>query len=111
MKERLTLWLADAMWDALRLLAGWLHDWVFSEERAARLRMKKREWWWARTEKAKTTKSPRDDMRARFWQILDAFETPPSEAVARGDLDPASRRAAMDAVETNRVTTAHGNHP
>lgn len=91
MKTKIVLWLADVFWDALKIFAGRIHDWFFSEDRAARLRMKKREWWWARSEKAKATENPRDDMRARFWQILDDFETPPADAVARGDL--------------------HGNHP
>ena len=111
MKGKLILWLADVFWDALMIFGGKLHDWVFSEARATKIRMKNREWWWARTQKAKATANPRDDMRAAFWQILFGFETSPDDAKARGDLDPASRKMAMDAVEAARVAANHGNHP
>jgi len=91
------------------LLAGWLHDWVFSPERAAKIRMANRERWWRYVRRARSTPFSRDDMRAEFWRISCGFETPPDEARARGDLDPQAQQMAMDAVMRNRSRTS-GNH-
>ena len=86
MKEKLMMWLADILVGALKLFAGWVHDWVFDPDRHARIRFHNRERWWKYQQKALATKDHRDDMRAKAWQIQYAFETPPDEAMARGDL-------------------------
>jgi hypothetical protein len=39
-------WLANLMWDALRIFAGRVHDWAFDPQRHARIRMAHRERWW-----------------------------------------------------------------
>ena len=78
--------LANLLWDALAMFAGRVHDWIFDPERHAHIRMKHRRRWWAYHQKAKQTKSTRDDMRANAWAVQFRFETPPEEAINRGDL-------------------------
>ncbi|MFH0981830.1 MAG: hypothetical protein V2A79_09855 [Planctomycetota bacterium] len=95
-------WLANLLWDALWLCLWRGHDWVFDPERAARIRFANRERWWAYHQKALTSLSKKDDMRADSWRIQFDFKTPPGEAVRRGDLDPHARRLAMAAVEKAR---------
>lgn len=80
-------WIANAMWDALKLFAGRVHDWAFNPQRHAKIRFRNRERWWRYVLKAEKTKDPRDDMRAKAWQIEFGFETPPTAAIDRGDLD------------------------
>jgi hypothetical protein len=80
-------WLANLMWDALRIFAGRVHDWAFDPQRHARIRMAHRERWWDYYCKAMRTKDKRDDMRAQAWAIEYKFETSPADAKARGDLD------------------------
>lgn len=91
MKEKIIVWLADILYGTLKMFGGRLHDWLFDPDRHARIRFAHRQRWWKYDQKAKATKDKRDDMRAKAWQIEYAFETPPDEAIARGDL--------------------HGNHP
>lgn len=83
-------WLANILWDAMLLFCGRVHDWVFDPKRAARVRMKHRQRWWAYEQRARQTESVRDDMRARAWAIQFEFKTPPDEAIARGDLGKGS---------------------
>lgn len=78
-------WIADLLWDALKLFLGRIHDWCFDPGRHARIRMKHRERWWKYHQKAMRTKDPRDDMRAKAWAIEYKFETPPVDATMRGD--------------------------
>lgn len=80
-------WLANMLWDALAILLCRVHDWVFDPERAARLRFENRKRWWAYKERADTTFSKRDDKRAEWYRIVFGFETPPEQAIRRGDLD------------------------
>lgn len=84
----LKAWIADLLWDALKLFAARAHDWAFDPQRHARIRMAHRQRWWRYHQKALSTDDPRDDMRARAWAIQYDFKTPPEEAEARGDLDP-----------------------
>lgn len=79
-------WIADQLWNALKLFLGRVHDWVFSPERNARIRMKNRKRWWRYHLKAQRTNDKRDDMRAKAWQIQFKFETSPEDAEERGDL-------------------------
>ena len=84
-------WIADILWDALSIFGRRLHDWVFDPDRHARIRFRHRERWWAYERKATKTMDPRDDMRARAWQIQFGFKTNPTDARLRGDLEPAKR--------------------
>lgn len=93
MKGRITAWLADCLWDALKLFAGRLHDFIFDPKRAAEARFRDRERWWRYTQKALATDNTRDDMRAEWWRIRFAFETSPDAAKLRGDLGPVADRA------------------
>jgi hypothetical protein len=79
-------WIANCLWDALKLVAGRLHDWAFDPQRAVAARFRDRERWWSYRQKALQTKDPRDDMRAEWWRIRFAFETSPADAIERGDL-------------------------
>ena len=79
-------WIENLLWDALKMFAVRVHDWVFDPNRHARIRMKHRERWWAYKVKAEQTKDARDDMRALAWQIEYKFEVPPEVARARGDV-------------------------
>lgn len=81
-------WLVNIMWDALAMFAVRVHDWVFDPDRSARIRMKNRKRWWAYYLKAARTKTKRDDLRAKSWQIQFRFEVSPNMAEARGDIDP-----------------------
>ena len=78
--------IVNIMWDALAIVLVRAHDWVFAPQRHARIRMKHRDRWWAYHLKATRTKSLKDNMRADAWAIQGKFETPPSDAIARGDL-------------------------
>lgn len=98
-------WLANLIWDALLLVSVRLHDWFFSEERAAKQRFRHRELWWRYACRAAETNSTHDDMRARWWAVQFDFKTPPTEAVARGDLDPHARDVAMDAIRKARESS------
>ena len=77
--------LAKILVKALLIVAFQLHDWLFSPELTDSVRMWLRERWWKAAEKAARTKSTRDDMRAASWRRLMKFETPPKEAIKRGD--------------------------
>jgi len=79
-------WIANLLWDALAIFLARVHDWIFDPDRAAAWRMKNRQRWWSYKLKADATKSTRDDLRARWYQITFGFETPPDKAVERGDL-------------------------
>lgn len=79
-------WIANLLWDAMWIFLRRVHDWAFDPERNARIRMKHRQRWWSYHQRALQTKSERDDMRANAWAIQFKFETPPDEAIARGDL-------------------------
>lgn len=79
-------YIANVLWNALALFLGRVHDWVFDPERSARIRFKNRKRWWAYHRKAAESGSKRDDMRAKAWQIQFKFETPPEDALNRGDL-------------------------
>ena len=79
-------WIANALWSALAIFAGRLHDWIFDPNRAARIRFKNRETWWFYYQKSLKTKDARDDMRAHWWQIQFDFCTSPEAAKDRGDL-------------------------
>jgi hypothetical protein len=100
-------WLANLLWDALKIFLGRGHDWVFDPQRAALARFRDRERWWAYRQKALATQDPRDDLRAQWFQARFGFETPPSAAINRGDLDPHARQLALDAVEKARATRQH----
>lgn len=104
-------WLANLLWDALKILWARAHDWFFDPARAARKRFRNRERWWAYKLKADATQDPHDDLRAQWWAETFGFETPPLAAVRRGDLDAAARTLAMNAVEKARATQGHGAHP
>lgn len=86
-------WIANLLYDALKMFCGRVHDWLFSAERHARIRFRNRERWWRYQQKADATKDKRDDMRAMAWQIEFDFKTPPTEAKLRGDLGPVADRA------------------
>jgi hypothetical protein len=79
-------WLANCLWDAVKLASGRLHDWIFDPRRAALARHRDRVRWWAYKLKAEQTQDPRDDMRAEWFRIRFNFETSPAEALVRGDL-------------------------
>jgi hypothetical protein len=96
-------WIANMLWDALAILSTRAHDWAFDATRHARIRMKHRNRWWDYHCRAEVTKSKRDDMRARAWQIEFDFKTSPDDAVRRGDLDPAARAMAMASVARMRA--------
>ena len=100
-------WIAQLLWDAMAIFLARVHDWIFSPERSARIRFANREKWWRYRQRAAETKSPRDDMRANSWAITFDFKTPPTVALARGDLDASARKLAMDAVEANRIRNPH----
>lgn len=104
MKAKMIAWMADCLWAALAVVAGRFHDYLFGEERQARIRFWHRERWWKCEQRAMLTGNKRDDMRAKAWAIQFGFQTPPQEAIERGDLDPAARRLAMDAIEKARKT-------
>ena len=79
-------WIANLLWDALWIFLRRVHDWFFDPERHARIRFQHRQRWWTYHQRAIETQSARDDMRARAWEIEFDFETPPDEALERGDL-------------------------
>jgi hypothetical protein len=97
-------WISNALWDGVKLFAGRVHDYFFDPVRAAKRRFADREKWWAYKIKSEQTKDKRDDMRAEWFRIRFDFETSPQDAVKRGDLDPAARQMAIDAV--NRALAA-----
>lgn len=81
-------WIANLLWDALWIVAWRLHDFAFDPDRAAKARFRDRQRWWAYYCKAEQTESKKDDMRAEWFRIRFQFETPPDEALKRGDLEP-----------------------
>jgi hypothetical protein len=104
-------WIVNLMLDVLRILCRRAHDWLFDPERHARIRFRNRERWWAYKCKADATKDPKDDMRARAWQIEFDFKTSPDDAVKRGDLNMAQRDMAMKSVEKSRdLSRYRGEH-
>lgn len=104
-------WLANLLWDVVCIVSVKLHDWVFDPQRHARIRFAHRERWWAYKCKAEKTKNPRDDRRARCWEVEFGFETPPVEAMRRGDLDIEARKMAMDAVDEVRAKFSGPHQP
>jgi hypothetical protein len=81
------VWIANLLWDALAIFLGRVHDYLFSPARAAAIRFVARQRWWAYTQQAASpTGKARHDMRAEYFRILFSFETPPADAVARGDI-------------------------
>lgn len=79
-------WLAGIMWDALGIFLSRVRDYALSSERNAKQRYKDRLRWWHYKEKAEESGNVTAKMLAEALQIRFKFETPPADAVARGDL-------------------------
>lgn len=104
-------YLANLFWDAMWLFLWRAHDGFFDPRRAAERRFRCRERWWSYKRKADQTASKKDDMRAKWFEILFAFETPPTDALIRGDLDDHARRMALKAVEETRAKFSGEHQP
>ncbi len=77
MKLGVGTFIGDVLFDALMHAGARLHDWFFTEERAVRWREKLRDRWWRYKTRAEGTQSKRDDRRAKCWQLLMDYNTPP----------------------------------
>lgn len=104
-------WLANLLWDALCMVSIRLHDWIFDPQRAAVMRFKNRERWYTYKTKAEQTQNKRDDLRARWWAVMFGFETPPIEAMRRGDLDIEARQMAMRKIDEVRAKFSGEHQP
>ena len=109
--KNMKAYIANLLWDALWIFLHRVHDWFFDPKRAAEQRFRDRERWWAYKCKAEATASKKDDMRAEWFRLRFDFNTEPTRAQARGDLNPHPRVIAMKAVEETRAKFSGPHQP
>jgi hypothetical protein len=87
------VWLADLLWGALVLVSKRLFNFLTDPGRAQKLRFAHREKWHAYYTKAQKRNSPSCMRLAEWYAIVWKFETPPLQAIGRGDLNRDNAKA------------------
>ncbi len=90
-------WIAQMMWGALSLLGKKAFKWFTDPARAQKNRYAHREMWSAFYESAHRKRSWWRIRVAEWYAIQWKLETPPMEAMTRGDLNPDMAKPPGDA--------------